>query len=200
MVAISSSGIAVPSSMTRFLRNGNVPHPARDGHIRTTGFPVIGDKVFDGYFRAVRQPGGKIGETAVQFCGLLRGEFAPFGGQPGSFPYRRLVARQRGKRRELCGSVVLRHLRMVPRDVMRQADDVIVGCFQLFLIPFIRCDQMYLPVTLSRLERISAGVPTATMRPPSLPPPGPMSTIQSAERITSRSCSITTTVAPLPMR
>ena len=63
-----------------------MPHPARDGHIRTTGFPVIGDKVFDGYFRAVRQPGGKIGETAVQFCGLLRVQFAPFGGQLGSSP------------------------------------------------------------------------------------------------------------------
>ena len=70
----------------RLLRNGNVPHPARDGHIRTTGFPVIGDKVFDGYLRAVRQPGGKFGETAVQFCGLLRVQFAPFGGQPGCFP------------------------------------------------------------------------------------------------------------------
>ena len=68
------------------LRNGNVPHPARDGHIRATGLPVIGNEVFDGHFRMVRQTGGKFGETAVQFFGLLRGKFAPFGGLPGSFP------------------------------------------------------------------------------------------------------------------
>jgi len=30
----------------RFLRNGNVPHPARDGHIRTTGFLVSRGGVF----------------------------------------------------------------------------------------------------------------------------------------------------------
>ncbi len=79
-------------------RNGNVPHPTGHGHIRPTGLPVIRDKVFDGHFRTVFQPGGKIGETAVQFCGLLRVQFAPFSGLPGSFPYCRLVARQRGKR------------------------------------------------------------------------------------------------------
>ena len=56
-----------------------------------------------GHFRTVFQAGGKISETAVQFFGLLRGKFAPFGGQPGSFPYRRLVARQRGKRCEQGG-------------------------------------------------------------------------------------------------
>ena len=84
-------------------RNGNVPHPTGHGHIRPTGLPVIRDKVFDGHFRTVFQPGGKIDETAVQLCGLLRVQFAPFGGLPGSFPYCRLVARQRGKRRELCG-------------------------------------------------------------------------------------------------
>ena len=38
-----------------------------------------------------------------------------------------LAARQRGKRRELCCSVVHRHLRMVLRDVVRQVNDVIVG-------------------------------------------------------------------------
>ena len=29
----------------RLLRNGNVPHPARDGHIRTTGLPLVRDEV-----------------------------------------------------------------------------------------------------------------------------------------------------------
>ena len=48
--------------------------------------------------------------------------------------------------------------------------------------------------------QMPSGVPVATMRPPSLPPPGPMSTIQSAARMTSRSCSITITVAPLPIK
>ena len=32
--------------------------------------------------------GDERGKSAVQFFGLLRGEFAPFGGQPGSFPSR----------------------------------------------------------------------------------------------------------------
>ena len=82
-----------------------MPHPVRDSDIRAAGFPVIGNEVFDGHFRTVFQPDGKIGKTAVQFFGLLRVQFAPFGGQPGSFPYRRFVARQCGKRRELCGPV-----------------------------------------------------------------------------------------------
>ena len=45
------------------------------------------------------------GKAVVPFFALLRVQFAPFGGQPVRFPYRRLAARQRGKRRELCGSV-----------------------------------------------------------------------------------------------
>lgn len=73
-----------------------MPHPVRDRHIRATGFPVIGNEVFDGHFRMVRQTGGKIGETAVQFFGLLRVQFASFGGLPGSFPYRRLGSRNQG--------------------------------------------------------------------------------------------------------
>ena len=101
-----------------------MPHPPRDGNIRTARFPVIGNEIFDGRLRAIRQIGDERGKTAVQFFGLLRVQFAPFGGQPGGFPYRRFVARQRGKRRELCGSVEHRHLRMVLRDVVRQVDDV----------------------------------------------------------------------------
>ena len=38
-----------------------------------------------------------------------------------------LVASQGGERRELRGAAVQRHLRMRPRDVVRQADDVVVG-------------------------------------------------------------------------
>jgi hypothetical protein len=53
-----------------------------------------------------------------------------------------------------------------------------------------------------RLARVRAqrttpsGVPAATMRPPALPPSGPRSMTQSASAITSRSCSITTTLWP----
>lgn len=54
----------------------------------------------------------------------------------------------------------------------------------------------YFPVMLFLFARIASGVPSATILPPILPPPGPISTIQSALRITSRSCSITSTVAP----
>ena len=102
------------------LRNGDVPHPASDGHVRATGLPVVRDEIFDGHFRAVRQMGDERGKAAVQFFGLLHVQFAFPDCQPGSFPYRRLVARQRRKRRELCGSVKHRHLRMVPRNVVRR--------------------------------------------------------------------------------
>ena len=115
------------AAANHYFFEGEVPHPTRDGYIRATGLPFIGNEVFDGRLRAVRQMGDERGEAAVQFFGFLRVQFAPFGGQPGSFPYRRLVARQRGKRRELCGSVKHRHLRMVLRDVVRQVDDVVVG-------------------------------------------------------------------------
>ena len=46
----------------------------------------------------------------------------------------------------------------------------------------------------------SAGVPLATMRPPSRPEPGPRSTIQSARRISDSSCSTTITVLPMSRR
>ena len=109
--------------------DGNVPHYAGHGHIRAARLPLVRDKVFDGHLRTVFQPGGKIGETAVQFFGLLRVQFAPFGGQPGSFPYCRLVARQRGKRRghetaSTDGS---------PRNMMRKVNDVVVGRFHFIV-------------------------------------------------------------------
>ena len=83
----------------RLFRDGNVPYPAGHGHIRAASLPVIGNEVFDGHFRTLRQPGGKFGETAVQFFGLLRVQFAPFGGQPGSSPYCRI--RQSGDTRKM---------------------------------------------------------------------------------------------------
>ena len=58
----------------------------------------------------------------------------------------------------------------------------------------------YRPVMLRGFFFTWAGVPDATISPPAAPPPGPMSTRKSALRITSRSCSITTTVAPLSSR
>ena len=61
----------------RLLRQGNVPHPARDGHVRAARLSVIGNEIFDGRLRAVRQMGYERGKLAVQFFGLLRGEFAP---------------------------------------------------------------------------------------------------------------------------
>jgi len=43
-----------------------------------------------------------------------------------------------------------------------------------------------------------AGVPWAMIVPPVTPAPGPSSMIQSAARMTSRSCSTTTTELPFP--
>ncbi len=42
------------------------------------------------------------------------------------------------------------------------------------------------------------GVPSAMTVPPLAPAPGPSSMTQSAERMSSRSCSTTSTVLPLP--
>src|SRR5690606_7028400 len=52
------------------------------------------------------------------------------------------------------------------------------------------------PVCEAGLAAISSGVPVAMIWPPRWPPSGPRSTIQSAVLITSRLCSITTTVLP----
>ena len=62
-------------------------------------------------------------------------------------PYRRLVARQRGKRRELGGPFAERHLRMVSRDVVRQVNDVIVVRLHLRCPP--TCSFRSLPVAPS---------------------------------------------------
>ena len=47
-----------------------------------------------------------------------------------------------------------------------------------------------------RWAAISSGVPVAVIRPPAAPPSGPRSISQSADLITSRLCSITSTVLP----
>ena len=52
------------------------------------------------------------------------------------------------------------------------------------------------PVNDSGRAMMSSIVPSATTRPPCSPAPGPMSTIQSAARIVSSSCSTTMSVFP----
>src|SRR5665213_487033 len=52
------------------------------------------------------------------------------------------------------------------------------------------------PVKLPRDRITCSGVPAATRHPPSSPPSGPRSITQSAHLITSRLCSITSTVFP----
>src|SRR3989454_1919215 len=54
----------------------------------------------------------------------------------------------------------------------------------------------YRPVADSATCATSSGVPAATTRPPWSPAPGPRSITQSARLMTSRLCSITTTVWP----
>lgn len=129
------------------LRNGDMPNPAGDGHIRATGFPVIGNEVFDGHFRMVRQTGGKFGRDGGSVLRPPAGPVRAFRRSAGQFPCRRLVARQRGKRRELCGPFAERHLRMVLRDVVRQVDDVIVGRLHFRCPPI--CSFRSLPVAPS---------------------------------------------------
>src|SRR5437763_12548971 len=54
----------------------------------------------------------------------------------------------------------------------------------------------YRPVWLASTWATSSGVPVATMYPPASPPSGPRSMIQSAVLMTSRLCSMTSTVLP----
>ena len=124
-----------------------MPNPAGDGHIRATGFPVIGNEVFDGHFRMVRQTGGKFGRDGGSVLRPPAGPVRAFRRSAGQFPCRRLVARQRGKRRDLCGPFAERHLRMVLRDVVRQVDDVIVGRLHFRCPPI--CSFRSLPVAPS---------------------------------------------------
>lgn len=56
------------------------------------------------------------------------------------------------------------------------------------------------PVRDSGTSAIQSGAPEYTRRPPSRPEPGPMSTRQSAARITASSCSTTTNVFPRVLR
>ena len=60
-----------------------------------------------------------------------------------------------------------------------------------------RCLANQAPVTESGCAASSSSVPLPTTCPPCRPAPGPMSMIWSAARITSGSCSITSTVLPL---
>ena len=56
------------------------------------------------------------------------------------------------------------------------------------------------PVMEAGFLLMDAGVPSATTCPPNNPAPGPMSTIQSAASMVSRSCSITTSELPMSLR
>ena len=56
------------------------------------------------------------------------------------------------------------------------------------------------PVWEPSLPATASGVPSATILPPSFPPSGPRSMIQSTVLITSKLCSITTTVLPRSTR
>ena len=59
-----------------------------------------------------------------------------------------------------------------------------------------RRPERYWPVIESGALRMRSSGPEATTRPPCAPAPGPMSTIQSADRIVSSSCSTTRMVFP----
>ncbi len=71
------------------------------------------------------------------------------------------------------------------------------------LLPERRIDnspERYLPVRLLGSFRKSSSVPSATISPPRTPGPGPKSTMWSASRIVSSSCSTTMTVFPWSRR
>ena len=55
-----------PFPKEKDLRNDRFHRHAGHGDIRAAGLPLIRDKVFDGRFRPIFQPGGKIGKATVQ--------------------------------------------------------------------------------------------------------------------------------------
>ena len=59
-----------------------------------------------------------------------------------------------------------------------------------------RSPERYFAVSDSGKRMSSSGDPSATIRPPWTPAPGPRSITQSADRIVSSSCSTTMTVLP----
>jgi hypothetical protein len=61
---------------------------------------------------------------------------------------------------------------------------------------FFNAPTKYCPVTLAGFIASCSGVPVAIICPPPAPPSGPRSTIQSAVLMTSRLCSMITTVLP----
>ena len=69
-------------------------------------------------------------------------------------------------------------------------------CLALFFTLLHRMFFRYLPVCDFREVATFSGVPQDIIRPPFSPPSGPMSITQSAHLITSRLCSITSTVFP----
>src|SRR5262245_60949098 len=58
----------------------------------------------------------------------------------------------------------------------------------------------YVPVNEAGLLATCSGVPLATTYPPAFPPSGPRSIIQSPDLITSRLCSIISTVPPASIK
>jgi thiol-disulfide isomerase/thioredoxin len=80
----------------------------------------------------------------------------------------------------------------IEHPMLNQLADMGVAIVGLNYTSFFKKRPVWDPLTLAT----SSGVPTATIVPPPAPPSGPKSTIQSAVLITSKLCSITTTVLP----
>ena len=90
-----------------------------------------------------------------------------------------------------CTVSFLRLFSSAPETVMQSTGVRLSGGISIFNSP-----ERYLPVRLLLFAMMSVGEPSETMWPPWMPAPGPMSTMWSAFRMVSSSCSTTISVFP----
>ena len=109
-------------------------HRPGHGYVLAARLPFVLHKVGDRWHEVVGEVCDEESQPLIQLGLLLVIQLdAGFrGSRP--FPNHFLESSQRCKWRELRRPVVHRHLRMVPRDVMRQVDDVIVWCFHFITL------------------------------------------------------------------
>src|SRR4029077_1737880 len=121
--------------------------------------------------------------------------------------------RNRKKNGECCEERDCKQGRTTPRELPARSHGVGGVCAEPLgladaelvplCVPFplrpLRARARNVPVCDCELRATCSGVPAATTRPPSSPPSGPRSIIQSADFITSRLCSMINTEAPPSM-
>ena len=161
-------------------RANPVSPPARNAETTSTTQSRAGSSssVPQPWWRAHRHPG----ERDDRSCGVL----AHLGGLVGVVAERREDRPRALQHEQRRRNHAFSSLRPSARAATSGSDDALFG----------RTCLRNCPVNDSSVSATCSGVPVAMISPPASPPSGPRSTIQSACLITSRLCSITSTVLP----